>query len=333
MTQDRPGISVIMAVHNGERYLGRAMESVLGQTFGDFEFIIVDDGSTDGSSAIIRSYADPRIRSVSNGRNIGLTRSLNVALGLASGHYIARQDADDVSLPARFAKQVTYLERHPEVGLLGTGVCIIDEDGRVLRRETPSPYPERKLRMHNQFVHGSVMLRKSVLDQVGPYHELFRYSQDYELWLRIAGRYTVANLTEPLYWKRRHRESVQAQKRREGALYHLLALRIASGRASARLLEQIEEQGIEALYAHLDRKARHYLHRSVARACLSRGDFTAARREYVRAIALAPHDVRNMLSYLMSFLGSRANDGLTGAHHALKSLLSGSRRAGGKEMR
>jgi glycosyltransferase involved in cell wall biosynthesis len=322
VSQIRPKISVIMSVYNEETYLSQAIESVLNQTFGDFEFIIIDDGSTDDSFEIIKSYTDQRIRLMKNESNIGLTRSLNIALGLAVGEYIARQDADDSSLPDRFAEQVSFLEKHPETVLLGTGVYVIDEGGKVLRREIPSIAPGQKLRESNQFVHGSVMFRRAAIAQLGLYQELFRYSQDYELWLRIASHHSVANLPNPLYQKRRHRESTQAHKRWEGALYHILALRMVDGKLSAPLLQKIEREGIASFYAYLERKERVYLHRSVARAHMSQENFTAARKEYAQAVRLAPYDIRTALSYLLCYLGNGVNNALTKMHHSVKSFLA-----------
>ena len=123
-----------MSVYNGEKYLREAIESILNQTFTDFEFLIVNDGSTDSSLEIILSYPDERIRVIRNDRNIGLTKSLNKALQQAKGEYIARQDADDISLQNRFEEQLIYLEKHPEVALLGTSAYKIDERGEILAK-------------------------------------------------------------------------------------------------------------------------------------------------------------------------------------------------------
>src|SRR3712207_3671984 len=115
MSPDSPKVTVLMAVYNGEAYLREAVDRILGQTFTDLEFLVVSDGSTDGSAEILRSYADPRLRVVENERNLKLIASLNRGLELARGEYVARMDADDVSLPDRLAKQVAYLEARPEV--------------------------------------------------------------------------------------------------------------------------------------------------------------------------------------------------------------------------
>ena len=124
-----PKINVIMSVYNGEKYLKQAIESILKQTYTNFRFIIVDDGSNDSSFDIIKSFTDERIVIIRNDRTQGLTRSLNKALRTANGEYIARQDADDISLSNRLKSQIDFLEKHPEVELLGTGVYLINEKG------------------------------------------------------------------------------------------------------------------------------------------------------------------------------------------------------------
>ncbi len=118
--KEKPRVTVLMSVYNGEKYLREAIDSILNQTFKDFEFLIIDDGSTDSSADIIRSYTDFRIRLIQNEKNIGLTRSLNKGLKLAKGEYIARMDVDDISLPIRFEKQVSFLDKYEDVKLVGS---------------------------------------------------------------------------------------------------------------------------------------------------------------------------------------------------------------------
>ena len=133
-----PKVTVLMAVYNGERYLRDAVESILCQTFRDFQFLIINDGSTDNTRDLILSYDDARIVLVDSEHNVGQTRSLNRGLELAAGELIARQDADDISEPDRLAKQVAFLERHPEVALLGTWYKEIDVQGTVIgKRKLP----------------------------------------------------------------------------------------------------------------------------------------------------------------------------------------------------
>ena len=197
-----PRVTVLMSVYNGERYLRESIESILSQTFQDFEFLIINDGSKDRTRDLILSYDDPRIRLVDNEQNLGLTRSLNHGMELAEGQLIARQDADDISEPERLARQVAFLDSHGDVALLGTWYKEIDAQGALLgRKELPTQSMEIRwsLLFFCPFVHSAVMMRKSpMLEQIGFYDESFVYAQDYDLWSRIARRLTVANLPERL---------------------------------------------------------------------------------------------------------------------------------------
>jgi glycosyltransferase involved in cell wall biosynthesis len=197
-----PKVTVLMAVYNGERYLRDAMESILCQTFEDFQFLIINDGSTDNTRDLILSYDDPRMVLVDSEHNVGQTRSLNRGLKLAAGELIARQDADDISEPERLARQVAFLERHPEVALLGTSYKEIDVQGTVVGKgKLPCDPTDIRwsLLFFCPFIHSSVMFVKSVIaEQIGFYNETFAYAQDHELWYRIARRFPVANLPEPL---------------------------------------------------------------------------------------------------------------------------------------
>ena len=197
-----PKVTVLMAVHNGERYVREAVDSVVHQTFTDFEFLIVNDGSTDKTRELILSCDDPRIRLIENDQNIGQTKSLNRGLQMATGQLIARQDADDNSEPERLSRQVMFMDTHTDVALLGTWYKKIDADGNDIGLRTlpcSSTDIRWSLLFFCPFVHSSVMLRKSlVLERVGLYNETLSYSQDFELWHRIARRLPVANLPEYL---------------------------------------------------------------------------------------------------------------------------------------
>ena len=199
-------VSVVMSVFNGERFLGEAVDSILGQTYRDLELIVIDDGSTDGSPAILERQrrADPRLR-VFPQANMGLTRSLNRGVELSTGEYVARMDADDVADRSRIERQVAFMDAHPDVGLLGTGYYEIDSDGRTIGVKS-FPTDDRTLRAtlirHNPFFHASVMLRRDVLRAAGPYDVAWPLVEDYELWFRIARRARLANLAEPLGMRR-----------------------------------------------------------------------------------------------------------------------------------
>lgn len=197
-------VSVVMSVYNGEKYLREAIDSVLNQTFKDFEFIIINDGSTDETQEILESYNDSRIILIHQ-KNMGLTKSLNKGIALAKGEYIARQDADDISMPERLEKQIEFLKHHKSIILLGTAAQIIDEKGvHLYTTEYPCDYSSiRKAMKHNNyFIHGSVMFRRQYFFEVGGYRELFFTAQDCDLWLRFIERFEAANLATPLYKKR-----------------------------------------------------------------------------------------------------------------------------------
>jgi glycosyltransferase involved in cell wall biosynthesis len=197
-----PKVTVLMSVYNCKKYLREAIDSILGQTFEDFEFLIIDDGSTDSSAKIIRSYADPRIRLIQNEENIGLTRSLNKGLKLAKGEYIARMDADDISLPSRFEKQVKALDENEKLGLLGTRYVKIDNKGNE-KGEIPVPLRRENILKHfllfgSAFCHSSMMFRKSYAKEIGFYDESMKFAQDYDFGLRLFEIYDIDNYPEVL---------------------------------------------------------------------------------------------------------------------------------------
>lgn len=213
-------VSVVMSVFNGEVHLREAIESILNQTFSDFEFIVVNDGSTDRTHEIIEEFAqkDKRLRVITNQNNLGLTKSLNRAVKLAKGDYIARMDADDIALPERLEKQVKFLESHEEVGLLGTSYYEVDATGGVIgKKELPSTDKEIRsvLIKYNPFFHASVMMRREVFEVVGLYDELIPFAQDYDLWLRIAEKFKVFNLPEPLMKRRYSKANISISRENE----------------------------------------------------------------------------------------------------------------------
>lgn len=221
----QPLISVVMSVYNGGRfYLSKAIGSILLQTYRNFEFIIVDDCSDDITPYILQGYSgDTRLRILRNDRNMGLTKSLNKAIGQARGEIIARQDADDISLPKRFEKQVEYLETHPWVVLLGTSAFYINDSGRIIGCLVVYTKPKAHLKRENQFVHGSTMFRRKAFEEVGGYDERYRFSQDYELWLRMSAKYEIANLRDALYKLRFHQNTVSLRNLNQSAYYHVMA--------------------------------------------------------------------------------------------------------------
>jgi len=205
-------LSVIMCVYNGEAFLKEAVDSVLAQTYASFEFIVINDGSTDHTAAILASIADPRMVVITNATNLGLIRSLNIGLGAATGTFIARMDADDICRPERFEKQLAFLEQHPEVGLCGTWLQIIGDDSRYT---FPLTHEEIKLALldYNPIAHPSVMFRSKVFKEAGlTYDPGFPGAEDYELWTRAIFLTKFANIPETLLSYRRHGQQVTQSK-------------------------------------------------------------------------------------------------------------------------
>ena len=201
-----------MAVYNGEKYLAEAIDSILGQTFRDFEFIIVDDGSTDRTIELLTSFAtrDERIRIIANEKNIGLAESLNSAIEIAQGELIARMDADDISLPDRFEKQVEFLSNHSTVRIIGGSLIQIDELGNKQGRLVPpssSSLIRWNMLLGNGIIasHPSVMMDKDFIQDLGGYGD-FRAAQDFELWSRTFDMdpFPITNLEDNLLYYRHH---------------------------------------------------------------------------------------------------------------------------------
>ena len=208
-----PLVSVVMPVYNGEKFVAEARESILAQTFADFEFLIVDDGSQDNSAEIIRAYQerDDRIRFFQHERNLGVASARNSGIALASGEYIAAMDCDDISLPERLQKQVDYMQTHPEIGLVGNSVLIVDRDMKTLSvRDLPLHHSLIVLNLFFRgasLIHGSVMTRRDVMTSVGAYNSASRAVDDTDLYVRLGERTRFANLPERLFLYRRHEQN------------------------------------------------------------------------------------------------------------------------------
>lgn len=211
----KPEVSVIMPVYNGALYVRQAVESILAQTFADFEFLIIDDGSTDDTIDCITNYADKRIRLIRNETNIGLTRSLNRALRTARGRFVARQDADDMSEPHRLERQAEFMDLEPDCLVVGSYFTRIDHASEYVGQSQPPIEHDDILTClvaGNAFAHGAVMFRRLV-DQ--GYDENLPYAQDYEMWVRLARIGRLANMPEFLYKCRDHVERVSNVYREE----------------------------------------------------------------------------------------------------------------------
>jgi glycosyltransferase involved in cell wall biosynthesis len=253
-----PAISVIMSVYNAERYLSAAIQSLLAQTFTDFEFIIIDDGSTDRSAAILADFAekDSRIR-IETHANKGLTRSLNEATALSRGEFLARMDADDIALPNRLEVQVRFMREHPDVVLLGGGYELIDGAGRLLTKIIP-PVDDETLQEHalsgrTPICHPLAMTRRDAVIKVGGYDESLTVAQDLDLWLKLGEVGKLACVPDILLRYRQHPNSLSEKRQAQ----QVQNMRQACERAWARRGIQREFKGDAGWRPTSDRASRH----------------------------------------------------------------------------
>lgn len=192
-----PAITVLMPVYNASRFLRESIESILNQSFTDFEFLIIDDGSIDNTSAIVESYSDTRIRFIKNDQNLGISATLNRGISLAQSSLIARMDADDVSYPDRLKKQYDYMKYHPECALLSTWVKVVTEENTFIRLERyRSEFYYYNLTFECWMYHPSIMFRREPIVKVGMYSK--PYSEDYDLFWKVSSQFKIWNLPEPL---------------------------------------------------------------------------------------------------------------------------------------
>ncbi|HWW61180.1 MAG TPA: glycosyltransferase [Thermoanaerobaculia bacterium] len=203
-------ISVLLPVRNGARYLREALDSILAQTAGDFELIVIDDASTDATRELLAATHDPRLTVIRNDRQRGIAGSLNRGWPRCRGEFIARMDADDISAPQRFERQLAFLEAHPEVGVCGTWVRMFADDWHRDRELETDPERIRcSLVLRNVLSHPSAMLRRSLFARHAlTYDESFGNSEDYDLWSRASHCFALATIPEFLLFYRVHDEQV-----------------------------------------------------------------------------------------------------------------------------
>jgi GT2 family glycosyltransferase/radical SAM superfamily enzyme YgiQ (UPF0313 family) len=246
-----PQISIVMSVFNGAPHLEEAFTSILQQTYANFELIVVNDAFADATSEILQEFDDCRIRVINNPRNLGLTKSLNIGMSAARGKYIARMDADDLALPHRLELQWQFLENHPDYALVGSPYYQIDEQGQIhslIRVLTEDAELRAGLKQQNWFGHGSVMMRREAVEQLGGYDERFIYAQDYDLWLRMSEHFHIANLEEPLYCWRASASSISQSRIKEQEYFADLARKYAIERENtSNICCQSEEVSISPM--------------------------------------------------------------------------------------
>jgi glycosyltransferase involved in cell wall biosynthesis len=263
-----PGISILLAVRNGETFIDAALSSLARQSYKDFEIILVDNGSSDGTSAIIDAWTrrEPRLRAFRYPR-IGLAGSLNHAASMASAPLLARLDADDLALPTRLETQARWMRRNPRVGLAGSFANFVNAKGRILgtiRHPVGDADLRRSLRSGCPFVHSSVIMRRSVFEAAGGYREGLRVTEDFDLWTRMAEAAELANIPEVLVAYRVHARSMSSRQPARMAVAS--ACVIAASEARRRCAAEPFQEGIPRL--------RHAL----ALMNRPRGDFARALR-------------------------------------------------------
>jgi len=211
-----PRVTVLIPVYNREKYVAAAIESILAQSFIDFELLLIDDGSTDGSVGIMRSYtADPRVRLVRNEHNLGIPKTRNQGIELARGEYIAMLDSDDWAYPCRLEKQVTFLDRHRDFAVVGAWATEMDEKGQPLSRDkrrfvSPGELQSRLL-FRCSLCNSSIMARKAILQDYG-YREQYAVCEDFDLFVRVAKNYKLGTLPETLVRRRTHAGNIGREK-------------------------------------------------------------------------------------------------------------------------
>ncbi len=271
-----PKISVLMSVYNGEKWLEEAIESILGQSFEDFEFIIIDDGSKDRSSEIIRSFSDARIVFLQQ-KNAGLAAALKRGVELARSELVARMDADDISLPNRLQTQYDFLQQNPQIVALGSGAIYVDEQGQEI---TQVYMPETHAQVlkwlpESPIIHPSVMFRKSFYFQVGGYFSELSYTEDAVLFNRMAKVGQLHNLPIPLLKYRVVKSSMSKIPESQRFLLNEIVMRVAaSGKVSESDRLALDKMRFQASEAQ---KIFSY-HFFIAKLYLRRGNFCAARK-------------------------------------------------------
>lgn len=321
-----PSVSVLMPVYNREEYVRAAVESILSQTFGDFEFIIINDGSTDGATDILREYAakDDRIVLIEQ-ENMGYVRALNRGLEVARGALVARMDSDDIAFAERLSIQTRYLAEHPDVVAVGGQAVAIDEDGselyRISRPVAHATIDEFLLGAGTErtggLVHPSVTMRAAAVRAVGGYRPEFEPTEDRDLWLRLAERGALANVAATV-----------------------LKYRVHPGAVSVRRAEQQYENGVRAIEeAHKRRglpfpvrialvrpekraKTAAELRARTAMNAAEQGNGAAARKHAMRALRSAPKSRACWKAACRATVGQRGTRLLGAAIHVMASVLS-----------
>ena len=305
-----PLVSVLMGVHDGAAHLRPAIASILAQSLDDLELVVVDDASSDATPELLAGFDDPRLVVLRNDVNIGLTRSLNRALAVARGGFVARQDADDRSLPNRLERQVAFLDARPDVALCGSWARFVDARGGSVGAGHPAAEPDalaRELLGENRIFHGTLLARRAVMDELHGYREAFRYSQDYDLYLRALARHRLANVPEELYELRFHDGAISGSRQELQHRYRELARQLHGQRAE-RGSDDLDagvpvDELLERLTAE-SRGAEFWRHRAMYRKLT--GDMPGYRHALRQALRRDPRSLRTLVHLAVAVGGRRA---------------------------
>jgi glycosyltransferase involved in cell wall biosynthesis len=283
---ESPAVSVLLPVYNGIRHLHAALDSILNQTLRDFEFIIIDDGSTDGSAEVLREYAqaESRIRLVSR-PNKGLTVTLNEGVAMANAQLLARMDADDIAMPERLEKQVAYLREHSDCVLVGSAVLVIDPDGlpicQMCSEQTHEEIDHAHLNRGWPMVHPVVMMRTAAIRRIGGYRDQYDTLEDLDLFLRLAEIGKLANLPHVLLKYRQHFSSVTHRR-------YELQMQIRQAIFDETYARRAVAAPPPMVTTNAGPRHRYQQHRSWAWAALKAGNVGTARKHALATIRKAP---------------------------------------------
>lgn len=303
MSDTQTDITVLMPVYNAGKYLVEAIDSVLNQTLGDFEFLIINDGSTDNTEELIRSYTDPRIRLI-NQPNGGVSAALNTGLALARGTYIARFDGDDICYPSRLEKQYAFMQLHPEYIVIGSDADYMSEEGDFLftYRNTGHSNEEiqERINVYCPFVHSSVFYRKAPVLETGGYEVNAHSFEDYFLWKHLIKKGKVCNFKDPLIKVRFNASSVTVdEKDRDPVFVQLKEKALETGKIS-------HEEGqllLKSIRRLSPLKKESSYHRMLGKKYLWNNYKPSSARMHLRkSMRLEPFKPETYMLFLLSFL-------------------------------
>jgi glycosyltransferase involved in cell wall biosynthesis len=287
-----PKVSILVPVYNCESYVAESIQSILNQSFENFELIVIDGGSTDGTLRIVKEFRDRRIRLVDHKERFGLVESRNEGLSLAKGNIIAFQDADDISQRLRIAKQYSEFLVHDDLEVLGTSYTRIDHRRKALQRiQLAERISFKDLLGGMQLCNGSVMLRKNTILGEGMFDPFFRQCEDYELYCRLAQKgCKIMNLQESLYFLRDHPNRLSVSRWKEQALYLQLVRDMYSGFLDKRKIGVSLQSDPERLYSLLSHEKKRDYHLYLARKYIDNAECLLGLREFIRFAKLDPKE-------------------------------------------